>query len=137
MTTIIAIDPGTSKCGIAVVRSDQTILHRAIARTEDTPESLRELALRYPAHTIVVGNGTSSSSLVRTLKQQLPHLNFEMVDESNSSEIARKRYCDENRPRGWQILLPHSLRTPDKPYDDYVAVELAERYFKSAGTQTS
>jgi hypothetical protein len=53
------------------------------------------------------------------------------VDESYTSEAARRRYVAENPPRGLERLLPSSLRTPSVPYDDYVAVILGERFWES------
>lgn len=52
-----------------------------------------------------------------------------LVDEHLTSVEARRRYLADHPGRGLSRLLPAGLRTPDRPYDDYVAVILAERFF--------
>jgi hypothetical protein len=52
------------------------------------------------------------------------------VDESHTSEQARRRYVNEKPAHGWRRLLPKALRTPETPYDDYVAILLAERWWR-------
>ena len=51
-----------------------------------------------------------------------------LVDEHRSTEEARRRYFVDNPPSGWRRLMPRGLLTPPVPYDDYVAIILAERY---------
>jgi hypothetical protein len=48
------------------------------------------------------------------------------VDEHGTTLRARARYFTDHPPRGWRRLIPRSLQTPPEPYDDYVAVLLAE-----------
>ena len=38
-----------------------------------------------------------------------------------------------NPPRGWRRLLPVSMQMPPEPYDDYVAVILAQRFLRGDG----
>jgi hypothetical protein len=53
-----------------------------------------------------------------------------MVNEDRSSLEGRYRYLKENS-RGLSRILPVGLRIPREPYDDYVAVILAERFLKT------
>jgi hypothetical protein len=53
-----------------------------------------------------------------------------VVDERNSTMLARKHFFIENPPRGLLRLVPTSLQVPNRPYDDYVAVILAESFLK-------
>jgi hypothetical protein len=68
------------------------------------------------------------TSAIRAAYVGLP---LDIVDEFQTSMLARARFCIENPARGWRKLLPCGLRTPEQPYDDYVAVILAERWLQS------
>ena len=144
---VMAIDPGSSKCGVAVVqrieitsdadslstpapRKRFEILHRRVAATSDIDKVISELAARYSPGRIIVGDGTTSSRVV-DVARDLQSAPVELVDEKFSSLLARKRYFKENPPRGLRRLIPISLQTPPRPYDDYVALILAERYLSA------
>lgn len=130
---IVAIDPGRLKCGVAILHNDGQILFRAIISTTDVVSELKNLVNTYlgndDAPILIIGNGTGSGPLHASIIAQIPHATLISIDESHTSEEARRRFVQENAPRGWQKLLPRSLRTPDRPYDDYVAVILGRRYF--------
>lgn len=130
---VLAIDPGIAKCGVAVVRRDGAILLRSIVAASDVLQEVRELIGRYAPVTLVVGGGTGSKPLLRALEEAGLSIPVLRVDEAHTSEEARARYVRENPALGLQKLLPRSLRTPPFPYDDYVAVILAERYWRDAG----
>ena len=56
-------------------------------------------------------------------------LNKHLNPVSNLFDRARlMRFLRAHPERGWKRLLPPGLRSPDRPYDDFVAVILAERY---------
>lgn len=129
--TVLAIDPGRSKCGIAVVTggTEPEVLHRAVVPTDQITQVLADLAARHRLDLILIGNGTTSSEAAQAA--ETVGVPVELVDERLTSVEARKRYFAQNPPRGLRRLIPTSLQTPDRPYDDYVAVILAERYFHS------
>ena len=129
--TVLAIDPGRSKCGIAVVigGTEPEVLYRAVVPTDQIAQVLVELAARHRLDLILIGNGTTSSEAAQAAETVA--VPVELVEERLTSVEARKRYFAENPPRGIRRLIPTSLQTPDRPYDDYVAVILAERYFHS------
>lgn len=127
--SILAIDPGTAKCGIAVVTqgTPPKIHHREILPTESVIPRITALIPLHAISTILIGNATGSKGLVRTLRETLPpEIPLHTVSEAHTSERARARYHQENPPRGWHRLLPAGLRTPAEPYDDYAAIILAE-----------
>jgi len=129
---VLAIDPGTRKCGIAVVRREGTeVLHREIVTPERLAESVRLLTERYRVETVLLGNATNSAPLRRSLQEALPEsLSLLSVPEAYTTQRAKVRYLQENPPRSFFArLLPLGLRTPDRPFDDYVAILLAEDYF--------
>lgn len=126
--TVLAIDPGTLKCGVAVVKgAEGHILHRSVVATGELASEVARLSQEHPPSTILVGSGTSSASAIEAV-EKLNIAPIKLVDEVMTSIAARKRYFKENPPRGLRRLLPTSLQTPPVPYDDYVAVILAERY---------
>lgn len=129
---IIAVDPGTGKCGMAVLEGDGgRVLERAVAGREEALGLLGEWLRRYPGARVVVGDGTGSKAFVDDLKRAgLAGAGVELVDERLSSVEARRRYFAENPPRGWRRLLPWTLQSPPVPIDDYVAVILGERFLR-------
>ena len=128
---VLAIDPGRLKCGVAVVRKSapqSEVLHRCVVETSQLGPLLKQLADKFTPQIIIIGNGTSSSQTMRTA-EELKLAPILLVDEQSTTLLARKRYFEENPPRGLRRLIPTSLQTPPGAYDDYVAVILAQRYF--------
>ena len=128
--TVLAIDPGRAKCGVAVVRRDGQVLFLAIVAVEEIVEEARRLVAAYLPCVLIVGGGTGSRPVLQSLRAAELPVTVERVDESHTSEAARARFVAENQPPGWQRLLPRSLRSPWRLYDDYVAIILAERYWE-------
>ncbi len=127
---VLAIDPGSSKCGIAVASESGEIVYRAIVATCELISLVRDLVAGYRPIQLVCGNGTGSVAILRDLMSAGLSTPITPVDESYTSEAARIRYIKENPARGLARLLPRSLRTPSVPYDDYVAIILAERFWR-------
>ncbi len=125
MTNILAVDPGHQKCGVAVVNEEGTSLVQKVIAFEELRATVEQFIAEYAVECIVLGDRTHSKVYKKILREfQLP---IEMVNEDRSSIEGRMRYLRENS-KGLKRLLPLGLRTPDRPYDDYVAVILAERY---------
>ncbi len=129
--TVLAVDPGTSKCGMALVRRDiQGKLHllwRAVVPTEAVVPKLHEAYSNAEFHLIIVGGATHSREVVAAIREHLPSMGILVVDETNTSIQARERYWEFNPRRGWRRLIPASLQVPPQPVDDFVAYILAER----------
>ena len=143
---VLAIDPGNEKCGVAIVAGGSVSLQEVLER-QGYAAFLQNVTKKYdiglvvglgswidgavtahaPDH-VVIGDGTRSSDFLRETKQSFPDLEVTVVDEKFSTEEARSRYWLEHRPTGWRRLLPTSMQVPPEPYDDYVAVILAERF---------
>jgi len=139
---VLAIDPGTAKCGIAVVTREgraPRVLHREIAETSALPARIAALLPLYPAlDAVLIGNATNGARLTRELRTILPaDLPLHAVPEAYTSQRARDRYRLEHPPRGLQRLVPVGLRTPPLPYDDYVAVILAEDWLTQNAVEKS
>ncbi len=129
LPTVLAIDPGRAKCGVAVVDLTGAILHRCVISTESVDASVDELFIRFLPQVAIIGDGTGTADIVNRLATVLK-CPLHVVDEKHTSEAARDRYLKENAPKGLGRIVPPSLRVPDKPYDDYVAVILAERWLE-------
>ncbi len=126
---VCAIDPGREKCGLAVVNG-QGVLFKEVVPTEEIGERLA--SINCPYDTVIIGNGTNSEGIIKTIRGLLPE-DVEgpiPVDEYGTTLEARKRYFVENPPKGIYKLIPLSMQVPGVPYDQYVAVILAERYLK-------
>jgi RNase H-fold protein (predicted Holliday junction resolvase) len=130
----LAIDPGSGKCGIAVVCRNGSVLFQGIIPVANLVAEVRALVIAHTPLAILMGRGTGSKPLRQGLEAAGLPCPLHSVDEAHTSEAARRRFVAENAARGWQRLLPRSLRTPDRPYDDYVALILAERWWKLTGS---
>jgi hypothetical protein len=124
------VDPGREKCGIAVVRADLRVLYKAVVPTSQIGEAVRTAIEEHAVDRLLLGDRTGAADVRRLLGTRVALAPL-MVDEHRSTEEARQRYFRDNPPRGWRRLLPLGLQTPPCPYDDYVAVVLAERYLGS------
>lgn len=133
--TILAIDPGSSKCGFAVVtrKADGKLSldWRRVVPVEDLEKTLLEAREQYAVQLIVVGDGTRSRPIVERVRTSVPSMAVLIVDEKDTSIEARARYWEHHKRRGWRKLLPSTMQTPPEPVDDFVALILAERVLGS------
>jgi RNase H-fold protein (predicted Holliday junction resolvase) len=125
---LLAIDPGREKCGVAVVDHARRVLEREVIDPASLPLRLAYYVGRYGIETIVLGDRTGAREVRDTLRRAGFQVEVVFVDEHRSSELGRRRFLEAHPGRGWARLLPVGLRAPDRPYDDFVAVILAERY---------
>ncbi|MGM0502333.1 MAG: resolvase [Bacillota bacterium] len=123
---IIAVDPGSAKCGIAVVSSKKEVLRQEVILRADLKSRILTLREQYSLNKLVLGSGTTSSAIKLELVDC--DLKIEVINEKNSTLEAKKLYWIANPPQGWKKLLPVSLQIPNKSIDDYAAVVLANRY---------
>ena len=126
--TILSIDPGREKCGVAVV-ARSGILTKQVVVTIKLMVEIGKLCDSYPIDILLMGNGTSSKEMQLQIKAAFPDLPLQLCDEYRTTDAAKIRYWQENPPSGWKRLLPTTMQVPPVPVDDYVAVILAERYF--------
>lgn len=126
---VLGIDPGRDKCGLAVVAGGEVPWKEVVPRP-DFLRVVKVLAKEYNVDTVVLGDGTGSKEFLEELKGELPDLKVVTIDERYSTEEARERYWQDHQPQGWRRILPTSMQVPPEPYDDYVAVILAQRFFR-------
>lgn len=129
--SIIAIDPGREKCGIAVVHRLNGVLYRAVVPSEQLLKEISRLTCTYVSSLIILGDGTAHRHIKTLLESSLADTSVAiiLVDERHSTDEARQRYWQDNPPKGLLRLIPIGMQVPPVPVDDYVAVILAERYW--------
>jgi RNase H-fold protein (predicted Holliday junction resolvase) len=124
---ILGLDPGTRKCGYAVLaRGAVTPLALGIAPLDGLAAALTAIVAEHPIEIVALGRGTNSAqvaSIVTSLG--LPHA---LVDETETTLRARGRFFRDHPPRGWKRLIPQGMLLPDRPIDDYAALLIAERF---------
>jgi RNase H-fold protein (predicted Holliday junction resolvase) len=124
---IIAVDPGSDKCGLAVVNSDGTMMEKKIVARQNITAEILALQERYRNSALIIGESASGKKLVREINGTVAGpLIF--IQEKDSTRQARMLYWKENPPAGWRKFIPRSLLFPPVAVDDYAAVVLAGRY---------
>lgn len=132
---ILAVDPGSEKVGYAVVNLDLTHgdlgigyladMHRVFAKyCRDTSN---------PPLFIVMGNGTKNAVLCKLLNSLELNIDIKLIDERNTTYLARSRYFQENPPKGIWKLIPKGMLFPPRPIDDYAALLIGENYISQQG----
>ncbi|NLV91010.1 MAG: pre-16S rRNA-processing nuclease YqgF [Firmicutes bacterium] len=130
---VLAVDPGRAKCGLVVMASSGEVLVQEVVPAEELLDRIRLEVESRPIDVVLLGDGTGAKVFRERLAQAgIDRLvdRVELVDEHRTSELARRKYLEENR-RGWRRFWPLSLQYPSEPYDDYVALILAQRYLRS------
>jgi RNase H-fold protein (predicted Holliday junction resolvase) len=129
--TVLAIDPGSSKCGMALVKRIEDdrvqLLWHGVVPTSAVVPKLHEAYIHAPYQMIIMGGGTYSKNVVQRIREHLPSMAILVVDERDTSLQARERYWENNPRRGWRRFLPATLQVPPDQVDDYAALILAER----------
>lgn len=129
---VVAIDPGSNKCGIAVVDLQGIVLQLLLVGRHELASAvakiIQDLTAKGYQTTIVMGNGTQHKKVSQELQAiVLDKSAVQMVEEYGSTLEARELYWKYNNPTWWQRLLPPSWRnTP--PLDAYAALVIAKRY---------
>ncbi len=126
---VLAIDPGQDKCGVAVLAEDGVIIDQRVLSPTAVSEFIRRETAEREIQAIVLGNGTRSRDMANQLKQEgIPNHLIHLLDETNTTIEGRLRFFAHHPPRGWRRFIPRGLLTPEREYDDFAAIILAERY---------
>jgi hypothetical protein len=132
---VLAIDPGSVKCGLALVSHPPThVLAQRVVPVQELLEYAGRFVAAHPDLEILIGRGTGSAGITTEIRSSFPRTTLRLVDERDTSRRARERYCRDNPPTGLRRLLPAGLRYPEAPYDDYVAIILAEEFLRESGS---
>ncbi len=129
--TILAIDPGKCKFGYAVMTAEKQVLQQGTAEVSRLCPLAQKLVADFSVRTVVIGDRTGGNSFYALLATTLAAAGVEVrkIGEDNSSREGRRRFLEANR-QGWRRLIPLGLQSPWRPYDDYVAVVLGERFLR-------
>ena len=139
-TYILAVDPGNEKTGVAIVTPSGTMVCRKIIMTKQfNGEIERILTEYYGIVHMVCGNGTNHKYLYPSLQQigRNHRITTSLIDESHSTEEARKLYWQYNSPTGWRKIIPTSMQFPPEPVDDLTAFIIGLRLYKTVKTKTA
>lgn len=129
--TVLAIDPGKSKCGLALAhRTPEGRIEldwRQVVQRADLMDKIAEAGNIRRFSMVIVGSGTTSRGVVEELREAMPSIGILLVNEENTTLHARERYWEHHPRRGWRRFVPATLQTPPAPIDDFAALILAER----------
>lgn len=126
----LGVDPGRSKTGLAVTDGNGKIFYLLVAQTALLEKSIHQAVHDYDPCKVVIGNGTNSGNIADKIRQWLPQIPLQVVEEAHSTEEARSLYWQENPPKGLRRFIPRGMLVPPEPLDAYAAVVLLKRYLK-------
>jgi RNase H-fold protein (predicted Holliday junction resolvase) len=130
--TVLGIDPGTDKCGLAVVTGQAEALYRAVTDLGELPVVLGEISRRFGPLQVALGNRTGAARVEEIIRGALPEARVALVGEHRSTEEARRLYWRYHPPTGWRRLVPRGLLLPPEPLDAYAAQVVAQRWLAQA-----
>lgn len=125
----LGVDPGSAKTGFAWLEADGQIKKVAVLATAALKELLPQILISAPT-AVILGNGTNCDKIKKMLLAADPASKIIVIEESYSTEEARRLYWQENPPHGWRRLLPLGLQVPPVNLDGYAAAVLVRRYLK-------
>lgn len=129
MAPIVGIDPGTRKCGYAVIEAPLSpSLAQGIVSVEDLGPRLAELAALFTIRAVALGGGTHAAVIADVVRAA--GLSLTIVDERETTLRARARYFQAHPPGGWKRWVPRGMLLPPCPIDDFAALLIAERFLE-------
>jgi RNase H-fold protein (predicted Holliday junction resolvase) len=127
---VLGIDPGTRKCGIAVVVAPLAPpLALEVVPFAEFRARVDLLLANHAVRAVALGGGTHTAAAAAALAGlDVPVC---VVDEHETTLLARARYFRAFPPTGWKRLIPRGMLLPPRPIDDFAALLIAERYLHS------
>ncbi len=123
---VLGVDPGRSKAGYALVEDSGQVIVAGIEPIDRLQARVVELLSGRRVRAIALGRGTNARSVKTGLDRLGPPVH--LVDERDTSRLARGLYFVDHPPRGWRRLIPIGLQLPARPIDDYAAILIARRF---------
>ena len=127
---VIGVDPGSAKCGYAVLESGGSRRALEVLPIVELADRISRDAASGVVEAICIGHATNSRGIERLCRARFPEIPVVIVDETNTTLDARRRYYEENPPRGLWRLLPRGLLVPGVPLDGYAALLIIERWLR-------
>lgn len=125
---IVGIDPGRMKCGYAVLYEDGRRAALEVVPTTQIAQRIEHDVHDRDVAAICVGDATTSGTIVRLCRERWPQVPLVLVDETNTTLLARRLYYEDHPPRGLLRFVPRGLLVPRADLDGYAAVLIAKRY---------
>ena len=136
-TVIIGIDPGRSKCGLAVVYDDGARKTLAVVPTPELADRIEGEVRASQVRAICIGHATGSDSIVALCASRWPSIPRRVVDETNTTLEARRLYYVDHPPKGLWRFIPRGLLVPNEPLDAYAALLIVSRPEREKGARDS
>lgn len=130
---IIAIDPGTSKCGVAILDYGGSLIEGMSINRSSFLDQFEVILSSYSPTEYVIGNGTSSKALISELEDKFS-VSMVVVNEFGSTLEARKLWAEHEWSSGilkYVPLLVKSLFEPSS-LDSYAAWALGLRFLEQS-----
>lgn len=126
MKRAIAVDPGSSKCGLLLADlSNGIVLDGKVVSKDNVKEVIIRWRDEENSELIFLGNGTSCQYWHAVLSKILP---LQLVEERGTTLKARRRYWELWPPNIFLRLLPRGMVLPPKDLDAIAALVLLEDY---------
>jgi len=127
---ILAIDPGMSKIGWAVVDKSGLAQGQGVIPFDGWDVQLRRLDCLDSVEVAVVGDGTNRVNIEQGLGRLVPEARIVSVDETASTVDAWQLKRREEAGNNPFLVLMFTLRQLflQQPVDDYAARVIARRY---------
>jgi len=123
---VLAVDPGSAKCGLAVVGLDGETRELEVVQRDQLAQALADLVDEFEVRALLVGDRTGSRDVVAQIASLYPDLTVQTAPEHETTLRARDRYFKDHPPRGWRRLVPRGMLLPPRAVDDYAALVIAE-----------
>ncbi len=128
MNKVIAIDPGTAKCGLVVADFNQKKVSQAmVIKSNYLLTFVKKIQQEDDKVQFLIGNGTSSQKYINVLKKMIP--NLIIAEEKNSTYKAKIRFFEIFPLKGLKKFLPRELFLLNKNLDALAALIIMEDYF--------
>ena len=144
---ILAIDPGTAKCGWALGDSSGELYVSGIFLSPEAAsflvaalsgsleaiipfaiESRQDCPTVFFVDEILVGNGTAKDHIL-TVAGSLS-IEPKTIPERGTTLMGRELYWRKHPPRGLRKLIPRGLRVPPRDIDDFAAWAILLKYLE-------
>lgn len=132
VSPILGVDPGTRKCGLAVVAAPLAApLALEVVPLDGFAERIAALVAAHGIRAVALGSGTHTAAIAAALSGlEVP---LTVIDERDTTLLARARYFAAHPPRGWRRFIPRGMLLPPRPIDDFAALLIAERFLEREG----
>ncbi len=134
---VLAVDPGTSKMGWALVDTFGKAHAQGIIRMDGWSGDLGSRLQGRDIRVVVLGDGMNRSNMEEELSRLLPEATLVVVDEKESTveawQLKRQEEAGGNPFRQFAFLI-RQMFTP-VPVDDYAARILAQRYLEESAAR--